>query len=593
MSGNHNDPVTALSFKHEMDDSTLLALALKELDKAHQDISRLIRLGSVNAEAYASLQMQVMNRPVSGTQLPSSEAVHSIPTSRYSGPNALTFHMKEGHYDEAYVWARALYPRLKDNLAFLRAYRDVQAKRGEVTESLGLVHKIAVLDKKTDPIAVRKLEGRLREMSGWVPKIPGPRVAITNPVKGRILHLVKESRPYLSNGFTSRSHHNFVAEHAAGLEPIVVTEPGFPRSFIGSNFRRREVVDGVTHVRTDIGDIEYGNMPADDFLQMFAQLAYEEVVRYKPSVIHASSGRRGYDTALVGLALKEKTGVPFVYEVRSFFEANWTKDVGNEARGEIFNRRMWVEEMCMNAADRVLTIGQTMKDELVSRGIPANKIGIIPNAVDSSVFSPRMRSQDLDARFGLAGRPTFGYVSNMDHHRESQETLIYTAKELKERGSDFHCVLVGGGPRRAELELLTTKLGVDDRVIFTGAVDHSDIADYYSLIDFFVVPRIAERAAVYVTPLKPFEAMASGRPVITSDLPALREITDPPLRGHSFSCGNQYELADVLQTLLTDPDETKRLVQESLSWVRQERTWSSNGERYVHEFDKTLGEAIR
>ncbi|WP_083521865.1 glycosyltransferase family 4 protein [Arthrobacter luteolus] len=576
-----------------MDAESLLEIALKELDKAHQDISRLIRLGETNSKAYDNLRRQAGGSGSPTPLVASGELRHTVPTSRYDGANALTFHTKEGNYDEAYTWAQALYPRLKHNLAFLRAYRDVQAKRGEATESLSLIHQISVLDKKTDPLAVRKLEGRLREMSGWVPKVPGPRVPVEARVKGRVLHLVKESRPYLSNGFTSRSHHNFVAELQSGLEPIVVTEPGFPRVVCGPNFPRHEVLDGVTHVRLDVGDIDYSDMPNDDFLQMFAQLAYEQVIRYKPSVIHASSGRRGYDTALVGLALKEKTGIPFVYEVRSFFEGNWTKDIEYEAKGEIFNRRMWVEEMCMNAADRILTIGQAMKDELISRGIPSEKIGIIPNAVDSNAFSPKERSETLDVEYGLTGYPTFGYVSNMDHYRESHETLIYAAKELKERGSEFRCVLVGGGPRRPALEQLANRLDVTDRVIFTGSVDHADIPDFYSIIDFFVVPRIAERAAVYVTPLKPYEAMASGRPVITSDLPALREITDAPLRGLQFEHGNQYQLADVLQSLSADPQETARLVDEALKWVRNERDWDGNGRRYVEEFEHVIDGASK
>lgn len=563
------DYTTTPSFKREMDDETLLGIALKELDKAHQDISRLIRLGEQNSKT-------------------TTDAQYVVPTSRYAGVNALTFPLKEANYDTAYVWARALYPRLKTNLPFLRGYRDVQSKRGEVSKSLSLVHEIAALDKKTDPLGIRKLEGRLREISGWVPKIPGPPVPVERPVKGRILHLVKESRPFLSNGFTSRSHHNFVAELKAGLEPIVVTEPGFPRALEGDTFPRREILDGVTHVRLDLGDINYGDMPADTFLQMFAQLAYEEVLRHKPSVIHASSGRRGYDTALVGLALKEKTGLPFVYEVRSFFEANWTKDVEYESQGETFNRRMWVEEMCMNAADRVLTIGDSMRAELITRGIPAEKIGIIPNAVDATVFTPADRSKELDEKYELLGLPTFGYVSNMDHYRESQETLILAAKELKERGSEFRCVLVGGGPRREELEQFAKQLGIQDRVIFTGAVDHAEIPKFYSLIDYFVVPRVAERAAMYVTPLKPFEAMASGRPVITSDLPALLEIVEPPLRGATFQRGNHYQLADLLQSLLSEPHKVEQMVAEGLKWVREERDWAGNGERYIQEFSRVV-----
>ncbi|MHA7221467.1 glycosyltransferase family 4 protein [Arthrobacter sp. RHLT1-20] len=560
-----------------MSDAETLEIAMEELDKAHADISRLLRLHKANTAAYSALL-----DAKSGVHSPDVKIVQL--TSRFGGLNALTHYMAEKKYDNAFVWARAMRKRLKDNAPFVRALRDLQSKRGEISESLFLTYEAARLDRNIDPRGIRRLEGRLREVSGWTPGIPGRLVPINDPVAGRIMHLVKESRPYLSNGFTSRSHNNFLAEAKAGLEPIVVTEPGFPRILNGDQFKPTERVDGVLHVRLDVGEIDYAGMPVDEFLQMFAQLAYEEVLKYRPSVIHASSGRRGYDTALVGLALQEKTGLPFVYEVRSFFEGNWTGDLEWESKGETFSRRMWVEEMCMHRADRVLTIGESMKDELISRGIPAEKIGIIPNAVDTESFSARERSTELANRHGIGEHPTFGYVSNMDHYRESQETLIHALRLLKESGSEARCVLVGGGPRKDLLVRLAADLGVSDRVIFTGPVDHNVIPDYYSLIDIFVVPRIPERAATFVTPLKPFEAMALGKPVVVSDLPALVEIVDPPLRGTTFAAGEASALAKLLLRLFDDPEECQRMAAAGLDWVRSSRTWESNGERYVDEF---------
>lgn len=565
-----------------MSDAEMLEIAMEELDKAHADISRLLRLHKNNAAAVSAFLDAKPGPHPSGPKLVQL-------TSRLGGLNALTHLMSEKDYDRAFVWGSALRNRLKDNAPFVRALRDLQSKRGEISDALLLTYEAARLDRNVDPRGVRRLEGRLREVSGWSPAIPGRRVPIKDPVAGRILHLVKESRPYLSNGFTSRSHSNFVAESKAGLEPIVVTEPGFPRILNGEPFQVTERVDGVRHVRLDVGDIDYAGMPVDEFLQMFAQLAYEEVLRYRPSVIHASSGRRGYDTALVGLALQEKTGLPFVYEVRSFFEGNWTGDLEWESQGETFSRRMWVEEMCMHRADRVLTIGEAMKDELISRGIPAAKIGIIPNAVDADLFTPRERSIELAGMHGVGGHPTFGYVSNMDHYRESQETLIHACRLLKDAGSEARCVLVGGGPRKDALVQLATDLGVLDRVIFTGPVDHKAIPDYYSLIDIFVVPRIPERAATYVTPLKPFEAMALRKPIVVSDLPALAEIVDPPRRGTTFPPGEANELATLLLRLFADPEECERMAAAGHDWVRSSRTWDNNGKRYVDEFAGLCG----
>ena len=111
----------------------------------------------------------------------------------------------------------------------------------------------------------------------------------------------------------------------------------------------------------------------------------------------------------------------------------------------------------------------------------------------------------------------------MDHYREAQETLVARLRRA-EGGRARRALRPRGWTARAAamLEELAESLGVADRVHFTGGVDHDEVTDYYSLIDVFVVPRTRERAAIHVTPLKPFEAMSLGIPVVVSDLPALR-----------------------------------------------------------------------
>jgi len=558
-----------------------LELTLEELDKAHAEISRLVRIARKQKDSLLEAGMNSVGD--SRTEIMS--VLKNLPeiTSRYDGVKALDFYTREKKYNLAQIWAKAIQTRLGKYEAFNKSLRTLHVKLGNSAEALKLSYKLARPNDANSLAAVRKLEGRYKELHGWIPRLPGPIKPLNDRVPGRILHLVKESRPFLSNGFVARSHKNFVAEKQAGLEPIVITEPGFPNN-IGNRFQG--VFDGITHVRLSAGEMPYDQIPADSYLQLFAELAYEEVKRFKPEAIHVSSGRRGYDTALVGLALQAKTGIPLVYEVRSFFEGNWTGDMEIECEGETFQARMNVESICMNNADRILTIGESMKAELIERGVPEAKIGVIPNAVDPSHFSPTPRNMEISTQLGIGDIATFGYVSNMDHYRESQETLIQTCHELKVRGSKMKCVLVGGGPRMAELQKMADALEISELCIFTGPVDHNNIQEYYSLIDFFVIPRIPERAATYVTPLKPFEAMAQRKPIIVSDLPALVEIADPPNRGLSFEPGNYKALADCLQELETNRALAERIAQAGYDWVTNNRTWELNGQRYVEEFAK-------
>ncbi|QTE29036.1 glycosyltransferase [Pengzhenrongella sicca] len=511
----------------------------------------------------------------------------SVPavSSPLSGEKPVRDLVARGEHDRAYVLARALLPRHGGNKHYLALFRQVQIKRGAVTSVLATTRRIEKLEH-TSPVAVRRIEGRVRELSGWYPRIPGPRVWIEPVDNETIMHLVKESRPYLSSGFTSRSHRNFLAEKAAGLNPVVVTELGFPRSIGVTDVEAVGDVDGIEHRVLDLGPGTMQDvLPVDVWLEEFAQAAFRAVQEIRPAVIHVSSGRRGYETALVGLALQEKTGLPLVYEVRSFFEANWTSEPRWEATGETFLRRLAVERMCMERADAVITLGVAMRDELVSRGADPSRLHVVPNGADIADFHATARSAVLAADLGIGELPTFGYVSNMDHYRESQETMVRAARVLRDEGRDFRCVLVGGGPRAEIVRATAERLGVAGQVVLAGPVDHTLVPDYYGLIDVFVVPRIDERAARYVTPLKPFEAMALAKPVVVSNLPALREIVNPPTRGLTFEPGDHHGLASVVARLWDDPELAESLGRAGLEWVTTERQWAMNGPRYRRIFE--------
>jgi glycosyltransferase involved in cell wall biosynthesis len=121
---------------------------------------------------------------------------------------------------------------------------------------------------------------------------------------------------------------------------------------------------------------------------------------------------------------------------------------------------------------------------------------------------------------------------------------------------------------------------VADAVVFAGQVPHDEVPAYYAQFDVFVVPRRDDRAARFVTPLKPFEALASGLPLVVSDLPALVEVAAPDERGLRFPAGDVDGLVAALELVLDDTLLARRLGAAGRAWVTAERTWASNGLRY-------------
>lgn len=493
-------------------------------------------------------------------------------------------------YDVAMERVEALLAAHPASSRALTLKKDIHGRRGELTEIVRTTRQLRRL--REDPQLLgqeRSALGRLIETDPrWLPRIPGP----AQPVEPRgdrvVMHLLKESVPYHQNGFTMRSRYTLLSQEEAGLEPFVVTSLGFPRKDGVESFPEVETIDGVPHHRLDLGPGYPVKPPFDQHLTDYAWLAAKVARRERPALIHASSGFRGFETALVGRALREHIRRPLVYEVRSFFETTWSPDADRAERGEHYERRYATENRSMQAADVVITIAEAMRQDIAARGVPLERIHLMPNGVDPTAFEPQEADPELRRTYGLEGKTVFGYVSNLDHPREGQEFLIEATARLLARGRDVACLIVGDGLRRGELEEIARRSGAGQAVRFTGRVPHDQVRAHYALLDVFVVPRRNDRAARYVTPLKPFEAMAMGKPLLVADLPALVEIAAPGERGLSFPHEDAAGLAAALERYIDQPELRARFGAAGRDWVLAERTWTRNGARYREIYGELL-----
>ena len=106
---------------------------------------------------------------------------------------------------------------------------------------------------------------------------------------------------------------------------------------------------------------------------------------------------------------------------------------------------------------------------------------------------------------------------------------------------------MGGGPQEINLKSQASRLGLSDRVVFTGRVPHSTVDTYYDLMDLLVYPRRSMRLTELVTPLKPLEAMAQGRMLVASDVGGHRELIQDRETGFLFKAGDLESLRDTIE----------------------------------------------
>jgi glycosyltransferase involved in cell wall biosynthesis len=156
---------------------------------------------------------------------------------------------------------------------------------------------------------------------------------------------------------------------------------------------------------------------------------------------------------------------------------------------------------------------------------------------------------------------------------EGVDELVRGAAEAIRAGHDVSVLVVGDGPELENLGRLAAELGIADRVVLPGRVPHDEVAHYYGLIDIFVVSRPDFPVTRTVTPLKPLEAMAMGKALVVSDLPALREMVSDGETGLLYRPGDPGDLARRVAHLVAEPERIARLGERARRWVVEQRSW--------------------
>jgi len=423
------------------------------------------------------------------------------------------------------------------------------------------------------------------------------------------VHVVSASLPQ-EKGYTLRTQRIVASQLRLGMTPVVLVVPnrkmpdcqrvdrhglgmsefgGVQYFFLSERSSWRRVAIRLTqHLRKlnvrGAWRFGYDYRPPDDSWRKFEEVS---TPRFTPlDIVHAHTPAR---TARFGLALARRLGRPFVYEVRGFWDLTGEVESADLERSRTLHEEWRATDIeIAREADVVITLGHNMKMELVSRGIPAERVTVVPNAVDCSDFPTGMtRDKKLAGSLGLSGEFVIGYATAV-RRLEGIHVVLDALRILKDRNVRSTFLLLGDGPALGKLREQARTLGVDDCVRFVGRVPHRQVLQYYSLMDAFVVPRIDAAVCRLVTPLKPLEAMACAIPIIASNLPALRECVEPESTGLLFQPENADSLADAITRLSMDSEFRKLLGANAATWVRNNRDIRILGERSSEAYEIAL-----
>lgn len=377
-----------------------------------------------------------------------------------------------------------------------------------------------------------------------------------------------------TNGITS-------AQAALGYEPVVLTGPTHQLRDVSA---QDMVIDGVRYIRTRTPE-----RLARRVMEQRWPVAREMAIvnGFRRSILHRLKTDRfdvvhAHSPVLNGLAALKAARtrkVPFVYEIRAFWEDAAVDQEKTTVRSLRYSMTRRLEQHVVGQADAVIGIARSIVDELRSRGIDEKKLFHVPNGVDPAKFQPAARDAALSQALGIGDAPVLGFIGSLFYF-EGVSWLVRAAARLHRQGERFKLLIVGHGEDADTVRKEIASNQAESYVLCVGRVPYEEIRKYYSLMDILVYPRRSIRLTELVTPLKPLEAMALERAVLGSNVGGIRELVEDGNTGLLFAPEDSEDFCRQAQRLIRDPNLRSRLATRGRETVLRQKTWTAIAAQY-------------
>jgi glycosyltransferase involved in cell wall biosynthesis len=303
---------------------------------------------------------------------------------------------------------------------------------------------------------------------------------------------------------------------------------------------------------------------------------FREAIKFKPDLIITHNSIPG----LAAILAKKVTKVPVVidmtdliFEYLSSYESIWSyqlQRIGSK-----------MENYVLHESDKIITISRAMKILLINKGAQKEKVDIVYDGVKSEIFRPHPE----EARM-LREKYAEGIKNIVMHHgvidpQDNPQIIVETAAHvIKEHPSTMFWI-IGDGAAIPDIKKKVRKEGLEKQFFFSGWVPFEYVPRYISASDLglVILPDISS-ARIRVT-LKGFEYWACGKPIIASDLPALREIVEPWKTGLFYKSGDPKDLAEKTCILLQDKDMSKEMGEAGQKLVDAKYSWAKLATQFV------------
>ena len=238
------------------------------------------------------------------------------------------------------------------------------------------------------------------------------------------------------------------------------------------------------------------------------------------------------------------------------------------------------ERWMLSRADAVVTVSRALKEYVVSLGIDPEHVYSMPNCVDSSFFKPKPRSSEVRERWGLRDELVLGFVGGL-RPWHGVEVLPGLLDRLQKQHNNLHLVIIGNGPLQGKLQRELRDRELMQKAVFTGSMSHEQVAEMIPEFDVALAPYPQLDHSFYFSPLKIFEYMACGVPLVASEMGQIGEVVRNGETGLLYPPGDFDALTTACDRLLRDATLRRQIGRAASREIHNNYTWNRNATRVL------------
>ena len=330
------------------------------------------------------------------------------------------------------------------------------------------------------------------------------------------------------------------------------------------------------------------NIPEILYTAQLVQWIEERWKIWSPSLIYQRYSLGNY----AGVWLKQKYRIPYICEYNGselWISRHWGK--GRLFHEKLLNR---IELLNLRSADVVVVVSQPLKDELVARGIEADKILANPNGVDSERYSPSVDGSVVRSEYDLNGKIVIGFIGTFGKWHGAEvlaEAFGQLLQELPRYREYVRLFLIGDGLTMPLVKEKLTQFNVMDACILTGMVPQEKGPAYLAGCDILASPHVPnpDGTPFFGSPTKLFEYMAMGKGIVASDLEQIGAVLNHNQTAWMVKPGDVDSLKLGLKMLIDDPKRRERLGEAARREVVAKYTWTEHTRKIIEKLKERCG----